>query len=118
MELVLLQVVDQAYEYFGLSDYSSIPVSKRAMGAIKAKSRRYLNEIASRIEGKHIETRVEVTKGKHAETVVEVAREIDADTLFIATRGRSGLSRWFFYGMRDDIVKIGDVLVFLARITE
>jgi len=119
MEVTLLQVVKQAYEfYYGMEDYSSIPVSNRAMGVIKAKARRYLNEMAGRLEGTRIKTRVEVAKGKPAETIIQVASEIGTDTLFLATRGRSGLSRWFFYSIRDDAVNIGNILVLLVSIPE
>ena len=118
MEVTLLQVVRQAYEYFGGDDYSFIPVSNRVMGTIKAKARRYLNEIARRIEVEDVKTRVEVAKGKPADTIVQVASEIDADTLFVSTRGRSGVSRWFFQSVRDDLVNIGDILVLLVRVPE
>ncbi|MFC2033448.1 universal stress protein [Chloroflexota bacterium] len=117
MGVTLLQVVGQAYEFYeGAEDYSSVPVSGRKMGAIKAKATKYLARVAGRLEDKGIKTRVEVAVGDSAETVIRIAGEHDADTVFMATRGRSGLSRWFFGGVRGDIVNIGDVLIMLVRI--
>ena len=113
MDSTLLHIIEQQYEYLGGTSLSSVPVSNRAMGVLKSKATRSLNKIAHQTNGRNIQTRVEVTTGKHAEVVARVAKEIEADTLFMATRGRSGLSRWFYYGIRDDIVSLGDILVWL-----
>jgi nucleotide-binding universal stress UspA family protein len=88
------------------------------MGAIKANARKYLAKVAGRLEDKDIKTRVEVAVEEPAEKIIQIASEIDADTLLMATRGRSSLSRWFFGGVRDDIVNIGDVLVLLVGVPE
>jgi len=119
MEVTLLQLVEQAYEYYvGTQDLSHTPVSKEKMNSIKAKTRRHLRKLANLLEGKGITVTVKVTVGNSAETIIKVASKIDADLLAMATRGRAGISRWFFHSVRDEIVNIGNTLVLLVRVPE
>jgi len=119
MKVTLLQLVEQAYEYYeGAQDFSHVPVSKEKMNSIKAKARRHLRKLANLLEGKGITVTVKVTVGNSAETIIKVASKIDADLLAMATRGRAGISRWFFYSVRDEIVNIGNTLVLLVRVPE
>jgi len=117
MEVSLLQLVEQAYEYYaGAQDFSHVPVSKEKMNSIKAKARRHLRKLANLLEGKGITVTVKVMRGNSAETIIKVASKIDADLLAMATRGRPGISRWIFGSVRDEIVNIGNTLVLLAMV--
>jgi len=119
MEIALLQLVEQAYEYYdGAEDFSHVPVSKEKMNSIKAKTRRYLRKLADRLEGKGITVKTMVMTGDSAETIIKVAGKIDADVLVMATRGHPGISRWIFGSVRDEIVNIGNTLVLLVRAPE
>ncbi|MFC1943144.1 universal stress protein [Chloroflexota bacterium] len=117
IEVVLLQLVEQAFMYYeGADDLSYVPVSKKKMNSRRAKARRYLTKLASLLESKGIIVRVKVvTKGNSAETIIKVASQTDAGVIVMSTRGRSGISRWIFGGVRDEIVNIGNVLVLLVR---
>jgi len=119
MQVTLLQLVEQAYEYYvGAQDFSHVPVSKEKMNSIKARARRHLRKLANLLEGKGITVTVKVMMGDSAETIIKVASKIDADALVMATRGRPGISRWIFGSVRDEIVNIGNTLVLLVRIPE
>ena len=119
MEVTLLQLVEQAYEYYtGAQDFSHVPSSKEKMNSIKAKARRHLKKLASLLEGKGVIVTVKVMMGNSAETIIKVAGKIDADLLAMATRGRPSISRWIFGSVRDEIVNIGNTLVLLVRVPE
>jgi nucleotide-binding universal stress UspA family protein len=119
MEVTLLQLVEQAYEYYaGAQDFSHVPVSKEKMNSIKAKARRHLRKLANLLEGKGITVAAKVMMDNSAETIIKVASKIDADLLAMATRSRPSISRWIFGSVRDEIVKIGDTLVLLVRVPE
>ena len=119
MEVTLLQLVEQAYEYYeGAEDLSHVPVSKEKMNSIKAKARRHLRELANLLEGNGITVTVKLMMGDSAETIIKVASKIDADLLAMSTRGRPGISRWIFGSVRDEIVSIGNTLVLLVRVPE
>ena len=104
--------------YEGADDLSYVPVSKKEMNSIKAKARRHLKKLANLLEGKGVTVTVQVMTGNSAETIIKVASKIDADLLAMATRGRTGISRWFFRSVRDDIVNIDNTLVLLVRVPE
>jgi nucleotide-binding universal stress UspA family protein len=120
MEVTLLHLVEEALIHFeSVDDRNYIPVSKKEMNSRRAKARRYLTKLASLLESKGITVRVKVvTKGRPAETIIKVANKIDADLLAMSTRGRSGISRWIFGSVRDDIVNIGNTLVLLVGVPE
>ncbi len=119
MEVTLLQLVEQAYEYYeGARDFSHVPVSKEKMNSIKAKARRHLRKLANQLEGKGITMTAKVMTASSAETIIKVASKIDADLLAMATRGRPGISRWIFSSVRDEIVNIGNTLVLLVKVPE
>ena len=117
IEVVLLRLVEQAFMYYeSADDLSYVPVSKKEMNSRRAKARRYLTKLASLLESKGIIVRVKVvTKGNSAETIIKVASQTDAGLIVMSTRGRSGISRWIFGSVRDEIVNIGNVLVLLVR---
>ena len=119
MEVTLLQLVEQAYEYYtGAEDFSHVPVSKEKMNSIKAKARGHLRKLANLLEGKGITMAAKVMMGNSAETIIKVASKIDADVLAMATRGRPGISRWIFGSVRDEIVNIGNTLIILVKVPE
>lgn len=59
--------------------------------------------------------KVKVVMGNSAETIIKVASQTDAGVIVMSTRGRSGISRWIFGGVRDEIMNIRNVLVLLVR---
>jgi len=119
MEVMLLRLVEQAYEYYeGAQDFSHVPVSEKKMNSIKAKTRRHLGKLADGLKGKGITVAAKVMMGDSAETIIKVASKIDADILVMATRGHPGISRWIFGSVRDEVVNIGNTLVLLVRVPE
>ncbi|MFC1986411.1 universal stress protein [Chloroflexota bacterium] len=119
IEVIPLQVVEQAYQYImGAESFSNIPVTEKEMNSIKARTRRYLKKLAGLLEGKGITVKVKVVTGNSAETIIKVASKTDAGIIVMSTRGRSGISRWIFGSVRDEIVNIGNVLVLLIRVPD
>ena len=117
--VTLIQVVEPAYRYYeGADDFSSVPLTEKEMNSIKARARRYLKKVAGIIEQKGIPVKVRVAEGNSAETIIRVATGINADVLVLPTRGRSGISRWVFGSVMDDIVNAGNIPVLLVRVPE
>ncbi|MFC1920919.1 universal stress protein [Chloroflexota bacterium] len=117
MEVTLIQLVDEALMYYEGTDYLSyVPVRRKVMNSRRAKARSYLTKLALPLKSNSIPVTVRTAiKGDPASTIVKVANRIDADLLIMAVRGRSGISRWFFGSIRDEVINTGDMLVLLLK---
>jgi nucleotide-binding universal stress UspA family protein len=57
---------------------------------------RYLARIKARLSKEGLVVETEVLIGRPAKTIGEFAQRTEVDLIVIATRGRSGISRWVF----------------------
>lgn len=57
-----------------------------------------------------------VSEGPPAERILAIARDVDADTIFIGTRGRSGLARVVLGSVAEDVVRSARCSVFVVRL--
>jgi nucleotide-binding universal stress UspA family protein len=119
IDVTLLQMVERALMYFeGADEKSYVPVSDKEMASRRAKARKYLESVGEPLREKGVKVNVRTTaRGNPAQSIIRVAGRIDADLIIMPTHGRSGISRWFFGNVRDDIVNYGDILVLLIRIS-
>jgi nucleotide-binding universal stress UspA family protein len=78
-------------------------------------ARRYLDELASRLERDGTEFKVEVLWGRVAERLVDFAAENQVDLVLIATHGRSGVSRWVRGSIADRILRSCHAPVLMVR---
>jgi nucleotide-binding universal stress UspA family protein len=84
----------------------------------------YLHEMVARLEEQRpgIERRTEkvvvpVRHGSVAEALRRIAREQGADVVIMATHGRSGLGRWLYGSVADDVLRHAEVPVLLVPAT-
>src|SRR5919197_4522264 len=87
----------------------------RVIGAAQEgpEAERYLDEVAGRLTQEHLACRRRVEQGDPAETIIDVAR---TDKLVVmATRGRSGLTRWALGSVADRVAHGGAAAVLLVR---
>jgi nucleotide-binding universal stress UspA family protein len=75
---------------------------------------RRLGAQAPRLAGRTAAVAVPVRHGSVAEALRQTAREQEADVLVLATHGRSGLGRWLYGSVADDVLRHADVPVLLV----
>lgn len=65
-----------------------------------------------------VEYSTDVVQGSPAETIVEYASEYDYDLVVMPTHGREGLSHFLLGSVTEKVVRLSDVPVLTARMTE
>ena len=88
-----------------------IPVSGGKMARTAAD---YLCNIAKRLETK-CDTTVTVLAGNPAEEIVRFAEEKGADVILMASRGKSGFSRWDMGNIAEKVIKATRATVVLVK---
>lgn len=71
-----------------------------------------LEEVVSQIESKDLKVRFFVLQGNPADEIVRLAADKEADVIVIATRGRTGLDRFFFGSVAEKVVRLAQCPVF------
>ncbi|MFC2056267.1 universal stress protein [Chloroflexota bacterium] len=66
-------------------------------------------------EGKQVEVRGELVVGRPADETLRYSEENDVDLILMATRGRSGVTRWAMGSVADKIVRASKAPVWLVR---
>lgn len=91
------------------------------LGEQTADATTYLQGVASRLadEGMPVEIDVEVvTAGSVSDGILSSADEHDADVIVMCTHGRSGLGRWVFGSVADQVLRAADRPVWLVRASD
>ena len=117
-EVVLLQVVAQTHRVItGGYGTAQIPYTEEEIVSLKTSAEDYLKTVASRLEGKGINTRSEVRVGTAAEEIIKLADELYVDMVAMSTHGRSGVSRWVFGSVADKVLHAGNTPLLLVRVS-
>lgn len=79
----------------------------------------YLAGLAARLtkNGSQLQVETAVVDGDAAATLLEQARARQADLLVMATHGRSGIGRWLYGSVADDVLRHATIPVFLVPAT-
>ena len=117
-EVVLLQVVAQTHRVItGGYGTAQIPYTEEEIVSLKTSAEDYLKTVASRLEGKGINTRSEVRVGTAAEEIIKLADELYVDMVAMSTHGHSGVSRWAFGSVADKVLHAGNTPLLLVRVS-
>lgn len=73
----------------------------------------YLREIASRL-GSRVPADAAVFYGEAASAIVDEANRTQADLIVMSTHGRSGLGRWVYGSVADEVIRRAEIPVFLV----
>jgi nucleotide-binding universal stress UspA family protein len=65
----------------------------------------YLDEVGERLRKLGVKVLANVAFGDPAEEIVRMADEIDADLIAMSTHGRSGINRWVFGSVTDEVLR-------------
>jgi nucleotide-binding universal stress UspA family protein len=85
------------------------------MGKMAKTAFDYLGKIASGLEEKGFKVSIDVLAGNPAEEIVRFADEQKADAIMIASRGKSGFSRWDLGNIAEKVVRASHAVVILVK---
>ncbi len=118
-DVILVRVLEPATpsEQIGTgdTDLKNIQETKEQK---KAEAKEYLSKIAEHIKHEGTSIHSEVLVGKVAETLVDYTDPSDIDLIIMASRGRTGITRWVMGSVADKVFRSTSVPVFMVRATE
>ena len=114
-EVLLLALVEPISVVSGLA--SAGVVGPDALLLRQVELKRYLAEVATRLEAKGVRVRTALGLGAPAAEILEVARTQHADLIAMATRGRGGLGRVAFGSVAETVLRAAPVPVLMIRMT-
>ena len=106
--LTLLRVVPPVPAYPGLDP-------ARMVETDRVESRKYVEELARRLEREGARVGGRTLEGLEAEMILQAAREEKATMIAMTTHGRTGLARWAMGSVAEKVVRAADVPVLLVR---
>ncbi len=114
-EVILLRVVEPLAPAAALAA-AGVPAPDELF-LRQLEARRYLDEIARRLEDKGLRVRTLLGHGPAASEIVAVARSERADLIAMSTHGRGGLGRLLFGSVAEAVLRAAPVPVLLIRMT-
>jgi nucleotide-binding universal stress UspA family protein len=85
------------------------------MGRMARTADAYLHKISKQLEKDGLKVSVNVLAGNPAEEIVRYAEMEHADLIIIASRGKSGFSRWDMGNVAEKVVRATKVAVLLVK---
>lgn len=114
-EVVLLSVVEPISAVAGLAADRAVGPDALLLRQLEAK--KYLGEVARRLEAKGVRVRTLLGLGMPAGEIAEVAKAEKADLIAMTTHGRSGLRRALFGSVAEEVLRSAGVPVLMIRTT-
>ena len=115
-EVILLQVVSSLTHYVIAGEASArVPHTERELEQIKEKAKGYLAKVGEGLKGKGATVKTKVAVGKAADEIIETADQINIDLIAMSTHGRSGLGRWAFGSVTEQVLREGNVPILIVR---
>ena len=96
-------------------DLRATPNMPSSLGKMEGTAFRYLTGVARRLEGAGLKASIAVLVGNPAEEILGFSKDQKADLIVIASRGRSGFSRWDLGNVADKIIRGADMPVFVVK---
>jgi nucleotide-binding universal stress UspA family protein len=112
--IVLLRVLD-TYVPSANFAYVNESLKKEMEASSEEAARKYLDEVAGRINLEGIEVQTQLINGQAAKSIAEYATKNDIGLITIATHGRSGISRWAWGSVADRVLRSACVPVLMVR---
>lgn len=81
----------------------------------KAAAEKYLSQVIKGIRYDGVSVKPEVIAGKPGESIADYATKNSIDLIAIATHGRSGISRWTWGSVADQVLRSACVAVLMVR---
>jgi nucleotide-binding universal stress UspA family protein len=114
-EVVFLRVAEPFHQ---LCSYDGC-VSQETIDSIdadnKAAAEKYLSQLIKRTRYDGVSVRSEVITGIPGESIADYATKNSIDLIAVATHGRSGISRWTWGSVADQVLRSACVAVLMVR---
>jgi nucleotide-binding universal stress UspA family protein len=126
IEVILIQVISNKYDYIPMPSTLTEPVGIRAvytseeLEEIRKTVTDYLSRVGPSLKkdpNVTVSTLVKVGDDP-AEQILLASDELKIDLIVISTHGRSGISRWAFGSVADKILRGGKTPVLVVRATK
>ncbi len=114
-EVLLLSVVEPISVAAGLA--AGGVVGPDALFIRQLEAKKYLAEMAARLEAKGLRARTLLGLGMPADEIVKVGKAEKADLIAMTTHGRSGLRRALFGSVAEEVLRSAPVPVLMIRMT-
>jgi nucleotide-binding universal stress UspA family protein len=96
-------------------DLSALASMPTGLGKMGKTAFLYLTRVAARLDKAGLKASTAVLVGNPAEEILRFARNQEADLIVIASRGKSGFSRWDLGNVADKIIRGSETPVFVVK---
>ena len=114
-EVIFLRVAEPFHQF---CDYDGC-LSQETINSIdvdnKAAAESYLSQLIKRTRYEGVSVKPEVITGTPGESIADYATKNSMDLIAIATHGRSGISRWAWGSVADQVLRSACVAVLMVR---
>ena len=80
----------------------------------KTKAMAYLDRITEKLQKEGVAAKSAIDYGKPAEEILDYAEKNQFDLVIMSTHGRSGISRWAFGSVAEEVIRRSTVPVLIA----
>lgn len=116
-KIILLRVVQPVnYMLTELGSAEDLTLMKKLYESLKRESMAYLQRQEERLKRDVVEASAILLDGvQPAQTILETADALDADVIIMSTHGRTGVGRWLFGSVAENVVRHSKVPVLSIR---
>lgn len=110
-EVTLLRVLTPDYWAYDMTLVERVESARRS-------AKHYIEKAAAQLKQKGIAVKAEfreVEVGAAAEKIIDLAAETNADLVAMATHGESGLTRWIFGSVAEQVLRGGNTPLLLVK---
>lgn len=117
-DVILVRVLEPDTASAQISEVQDIKKQERAKEKQKKDSaKEYLNQISERLKQEETLVHSEVLAGRVAESLVDYTDSSDIDLIIMASRGRSGITRWLMGSVADKLFRSASGPIFMVKAT-
>ena len=114
-EVIFLRVAERMSQLCSLEGCLSQETMDSIDADNKAAAEKYLSEVTVRTRYDGVSVRPEVITGTPGESIADYAAKNSVDLIAIATHGRSGVSRWTWGSVADQVLHSACVAILMVR---
>ncbi len=118
VDVVLLQVWEPPTSYLAYSCGYYMPLDwdvEKQTELVKRECEQYLDGVQKHLSNIGLRVRSEVLLGKPIDEIIDYANRNPINLIVLATHGRSGITRWAYGQVADNVLQRGTSPVFLVR---
>jgi nucleotide-binding universal stress UspA family protein len=114
-EVIFLRVAEPLHQFCDLDGCVSQETINSIDADNKAAAEKYLTQLIERTRYGGVSVKPEVMTGTPGESIADYATKNSIDLIVIATHGRSGVSRWTWGSVANQVLRSACVPVLMVR---